>query len=100
MNTLLTTEEVAAYLKIDIREVNFLCRQGRLQCIQISPRKRRFSSDMLDDFVAKNTLSTDSPVTVDTENYRRLPSNRKGGSKKSGSGVSVRTQLLEEMRSW
>ena len=106
LNDVLTAEEVADYLKVPVKDIHLFCRQGRLRYCQITPRKRRFTREMVLDFV-KSNIGGNIPVikTVPDESEtvrpRRIASTRKGGiTKKSDSGTSVRAQLIQEMRSW
>jgi excisionase family DNA binding protein len=55
---LATPRQAAAYLGVTERHVHRLVRQGRLQCIQISTRHRKFSIDQLKAFIEASKTPT------------------------------------------
>jgi excisionase family DNA binding protein len=56
MEETLTPHEVAAILKISVPRVHELVRFGKLACIQVNGRVRRFTSDQVADFIEARTL--------------------------------------------
>ena len=73
---LLTAATVACILGISPKTVHKLVREGKLGCVQITARERRFTHQQVEDYVRSQTISgtalTKGPPTA----YHRLP--RKG----------------------
>jgi excisionase family DNA binding protein len=77
------------------KTVHKLVREGKLACVQITGRERRFTDEQVLEFIRSQTRS----VRVDKKPRPPVSSPaRKGGEKKSV-GLS-RTDLRKEMRSW
>jgi len=99
MTPLLTPDQVAERLGIRVKTVHRFVRAGKLGCVQVSPRERRFTPEQLLEFEAGRTITP--AKRVDIMPRPSLPSHQepmKGGEKSSGG--SSRAQLKEEMRSW
>jgi len=56
IDPLLTTDDVATRLGIPVPEVRRLVRRRELACIQLSPRRRRFTEKHLADFLQRKTV--------------------------------------------
>lgn len=93
MNRLLTPDDTASILNISCKHVHKLCREGKLACVQITLKDRRFTERQIEDYIESQTI----PRTVDRQPSKRLPSRHKGGDTKS-SRVSG-TGLVQEIRS-
>lgn len=91
----LTAEQVSEHLQVPIKVVNQLVRDGKLSCVQLSERRRRFTVEQLDEFMARHTKAQRIPV--DKKTVRPLPSSKKGGVKSSR--VS-KAELRKEISSW
>ncbi len=90
---LLHVTDVALLLGISVKTVHKLVREGKLACIQVTVRERRFTHEQVEDYIRSKTTS----VRVD----RRPPSPVESPSKKGGAksiGVSG-TGLTKEIRS-
>lgn len=92
---LLTVADASEFLQTSRRTVNKLCREGKLQYIQLSPRERRFTAQQLQSFVANRTLV--QPKTVDAPAPSLLPCPRNALKSQRG---EKRAQIREEMRKW
>ena len=85
--------EVAKILGISVKTVHKLVREGKLACVQVTARERRFTYEQVEDYVRDQSTS----VRVDKMDLRPLSSPRRKGGVKS-SGVLSRQALLQEMR--
>ncbi len=95
MVLLLNSKEVATILKIAVKSVNKLVRQGKLACVQVTSRERRFTYDQIQQYIE----SQSTRIRVDKKEPRPVSSYlRKGGDRAKSSGVFSRQALLEEMR--
>ena len=93
--SLLSPSEVAGLLRVSAKTIHKLVREGRLACVQITDRERRFTDEQVQEYIRSQTI----PVRVDKKAPRPVSSlPRKGGVKSSGD--SIKAQLREEMRSW
>ncbi len=101
LTPLLTPDQVAEYLGVSVKTVHGFVREGRLGCIQLSPRDRRFTEAQISEFLAGRTIEPPKK-SVDSGTLNRLPSPAKSrqGGQKGSVGESVRAQLREEMRQW
>ena len=93
--SLLDAEEVALRYKISTKTVHKLVREGKLACVQITAKERRFTQEQVDEYIRSQSIE----VRVDKRDPRVVSSRPKKGGVKS-SGDTVRAQLREEMRSW
>jgi len=94
---LLTPKQAAQFLMVSERTVHRFVRERKLQCVQLSPKVRKFTQAQLDEFIASRSLPL-PPKRIDKELTPGLPSPRKGGVKSSGG--FERAQALKELRSW
>lgn len=95
MNPLLKPEDVALILGISRKTVHHLVRDGKLSCVQVTPRDRRFTMEHLNEFVRSQTIS----VCVDKKTPGIVSSPaRKGGDRKESTG-DFGTDLVKEIRS-
>ncbi len=91
---LLKSAEVAHILGISIKSVHKLVREGKLACVQVTSRDRRFTHEQVQDYIR----SQSTEVHVDKKPTTTVSSRPKKGGAKS-TGVSG-TDLRKEMRSW
>jgi|SRR5271157_571149 len=89
--------EAARILGVKLRRVHALCREGKLEYVQVSPRDRKHTGEQLQRFVDRQTVPLPKPVDRKTSN--KLPSQPKKGGDKRNCGDSAKA-LREEMRSW
>jgi excisionase family DNA binding protein len=57
--TLLTTKEVGEKLRISATTVHKLARAGRLGFVKVSAREKRFTKDLLEEFIRAETYRRD-----------------------------------------
>jgi excisionase family DNA binding protein len=99
MEPLLTPEQAADILGIRVKTVHEFVRDGKLACVQVSARNRKFTEEQIQAFIRSRTI--EPPKSIDNSDADRLPFRPKPFKGGEGlPGVSVRAQLLEEMRSW
>jgi len=94
MPQLMDAQDVALILKITPKTVHKLVRRGKLGCVQVTEKDRRFTREQVQAYI--DAQSTE--VRIDSQKPNRvrcLPP--KGGEKSLG--VS-RTSLLKEMSQW
>jgi len=98
-SSLLTVEDIAQRLKVKPKCVHAYVREGKLGCVQISPRERRFTEAQFQAFIESRTITPPKKVDVAaTRPIGSAPSSKKGGA--ISEGISVRARLREELRSW
>ena len=91
---LMTVDDVAASLQVKAKTVHQLVRDGKLGCVQVTPRQRRFTEDQVQAFLARRTM--EPPRTVDAPSRTLLPSPQRELKPQRGD----RAQIREEMRQW
>jgi excisionase family DNA binding protein len=95
MALLLDSKEVATILKIAVKTVNKLVRQGKLACVQVTSRDRRFTHEQVQEYIQSQSTSP----RVDRRAAPAVTSRpKKGGYGAKSSGALSRQALLEEMR--
>jgi len=92
---LLRAGHVAQVLGVSVKTVHKLVREGKLSCVQVTAKERRFMEEQVQEYIRCRT----TPVRVDTKPHRPVLSRPKKGGDRSF-GDSVRAQLRKEMRSW
>jgi excisionase family DNA binding protein len=96
---LMTPAFVADYLGKTVKTVHQLVREGKLCCVQITGRDRRFTPEQIEEFIRSRTITP--PKLVDKKSSNSLLCPRKGGEEKStGDSLSERKRMKEELRSW
>ncbi len=90
---LLSAKDVAEILGISVKTVNKLVREGKLGCVQVTVKERRFSEEQIREYIDSRTIER----PVDRKSPKPVDFPRKGGKKSFGCS---RTSLREEMRSW
>lgn len=93
LQPLLKAKDVAERLLVSEKTVHKLVREGRLACVQVTARDRRFTHEQVQEYIRSHSTE----VRVDKRNPRPVQSPPKKGGAKS-SGVSG-TGLAEEIRS-
>jgi hypothetical protein len=91
---LLEAKDVAKILGIALKTVHKRVRQGKLACVQESPKIRRFTREQIQAYIDSQTLEARIDRTKEKTVKSQPP---KGGEKSFGFS---RTSLREEMRSW
>src|SRR5208337_140557 len=90
---LLSAKDVAEILGISAKTVNKLVREGKLGCVQVTAKERRFTEKQVEGFIESRTLER----PVDRKSPKPVDFPRKGGKKSLG---FARTALKQEMQSW
>jgi excisionase family DNA binding protein len=91
---LLSAKDVAEILRISKKTVNKLAREGKLGCVQVTTKERRFSEEQMREYIE----SRSSKVQFDTRTPDRVKSAAPKGGEKSF-GVS-KADLRKEMSLW
>jgi len=99
MEKLLTTEDVCNALGVKPRTVARLVHDGKLACIQITARERRFLEEQVTAFIEARTTWTPKPVdgTADTRLTFHLKSAKsEGGEESTGSAKELREEIRKK----
>jgi excisionase family DNA binding protein len=95
---LLSPKDVAEILGISAKTVHKLVRDGKLGCVQVTGRDRRFTEEQVRNYVEQRTLA----VRVDTKHPVSLSSATRKGGDKTGRAKSFEAQvtgsLVEELK--
>jgi excisionase family DNA binding protein len=94
---LLSPEDVAEILGISVKTVNKLAREGKLGCVQVTHRERRFTEEQVRAYIDAQSRRPEE-VRIDTPRTRRVSSEPKKGGKRSFG--DMRTSLRQEMSQW
>jgi excisionase family DNA binding protein len=94
LDSLLTPAKAALILGISKKLLHELCRQRKLEYVQIGSR-RRFTQEQLQAFIDSQTVKSPG---IDKKPQKRLPCPSKGGEKRKSVGLS-RNDLRKEIRS-
>jgi excisionase family DNA binding protein len=93
---LLEPSEVASTMKISLKALNKLVREGKLRCVQVTVRVRRFTPEQVQQYIE----SRSTEIRFDKKASPTVSSGpRKGGEKSKSVGVSGK-DLREEMKKW
>jgi excisionase family DNA binding protein len=90
---LLSSRHVAEILGISAKTVNKLVREGKLGCVQVTAKERRFTEQQTQEYIESRTIER----PVDRKRPKPVDFPRKGGKKSLG---FARTALKQEMQSW
>jgi excisionase family DNA binding protein len=97
LQKLLTAKDVAGTLGIAAKTVNKLVRDGKLGCVQVTAKERRFTEEQIRDYIESRTI-----VRVDRERVRSVSSTPKKGGEQDFKAKSFEAQvtgsLVEEMK--
>ncbi|MGB6067120.1 MAG: helix-turn-helix domain-containing protein [Desulfomonilaceae bacterium] len=93
---LLTATDVAAIMGVSPKTVHKLVREGKLPCVQVTARERRFTPEQVQQYI--ESQSTD--IRVDKKQTDRVSSRpKKGGENSKFVGVGGK-DLRKEMKKW
>ena len=92
---LLSARDVAEILGISAKTVNKLVREGKLGCVQVTAKERRFTEEQTREYIESRTTQ----IQIDRTKPDRVKSAAPKGGEKS-SRVLNRADLLKEIRSW
>ncbi len=90
---LLTAKDVAEVLGVSAKTVHKLVREGKLGCVQVTAKERRFTEEQVRQYIESCTIER----PIDSKGPRPVNFPRKGGEKSLG---FARTALKQEMQSW
>jgi excisionase family DNA binding protein len=96
---LLTIDEACAFLRLKPRTLHKLVRLGRLGCVQVTQKERRFTREQLDAYVVAQTIAPKNVIDRKTETS--LPLKTKGGENRRErrvTRVSEPVSIREEIR--
>jgi excisionase family DNA binding protein len=97
---LMTAKDVAEILGIAAKTVNKLVREGKLGCVQVTAKERRFTKQQIQEYIE----SCSSKVQIDTRTPVRVKSAApKGGDWQSHDGEKAKdswASLRKEMSRW
>jgi excisionase family DNA binding protein len=63
--TLLVPLDVATRLKVSVKTIHKLVREGKLSCVQVTGRERRFTDEQVQEYIRSRTIPsrvTKNPV--------------------------------------
>jgi excisionase family DNA binding protein len=92
---LIEPQKVAGILKISIKTVHKLVREGKLPCVQVTVRERRFTPEQVQQYIESQSTG----IRVDKKENDRVSSRPRKGGATEKTDVS-RASLRKEMRSW
>jgi excisionase family DNA binding protein len=90
-----TVEETAEYLGLKVKRVHEHVRNGKLQCVQLSAKDRKFTEEQIKDFLQRR--STPLPKPLDHKPRERV---RCSPERRKSSGGSSFRALRKEIQSW
>jgi excisionase family DNA binding protein len=91
--SLLDAQEVALMLKVSAKTIHKLVREGKLPCVQVTTRERRFTPEQIQHYIESQSVG----VRVDMKAPRPVSSPPKKGGRKSAGDFG--TDLVKEIRS-
>ena len=91
---LLSAKDIAEILGISVKTVNKLVREGKLGCVQVTAKERRFTEDQIREYIESRTTK----IQIDRTKPDRVKSAPPKGGEKS-IGVS-KADLRKEMSQW
>jgi excisionase family DNA binding protein len=95
---LLNAKEVAEILGISVKTVNKIVRAGKLGCVQVTTKERRFTEDQVRAYIETRSKE----VRVDTPRVRQVSSQPKKGGERDRKAKSFEAQvagsLVEELK--
>jgi len=94
--SLYTAEDLAAIMGLSVKALHKLVREGKLACVQVTARERRFTDEQIREYIR----SQSTEVRVDKKVASTVSSRpKKGGDRAKSVGVNGK-DLREEMRRW
>lgn len=87
--------DVAQLLGISVKTVHKLVREGKLACVQVTARERRFTPEQVQEYIR----SRSTEVRVDKTVPRPVQSPLKKGGIRRKSAGDIGTDLVKEIRS-
>jgi excisionase family DNA binding protein len=93
---LLEPKDVARIIKISLKTIHKQVREGKLDCVQVTSRKRRFTPEQVQQYIESRSTGTmiDKRVTAPVSSRPK-----KGGEKSKFVGVCGK-DLRKEMKKW
>lgn len=94
---LMKAKAVGELLGISKKTVNKLAREGKLGCVQVTAKERRFTEDQVRAYIEAQSKKPEE-VRIDTPRLQQVSCHPKKGGERSF-GVS-KADLRKEMRLW
>ncbi|MGO9570505.1 MAG: helix-turn-helix domain-containing protein [Desulfomonilaceae bacterium] len=91
--SLLDAQEVALIIKFSVKTVHKLVREGKLPCVQVTARERRFTPEQVQQYIESQSTG----IRVDKKAAPAVSSRPKKGGEKSPENFG--TDLVKEIRS-
>jgi excisionase family DNA binding protein len=95
ISRLLTPDQAASLLQISKQTVHKLCRERKLEYVEVNKKERRFTEKQIEEYILAQTVKKPG---IDNKPRKRLPCPLKGGEKEKSLGCS-RNDLRKEIRS-
>jgi hypothetical protein len=92
---LLDAKEVATMIKVAIKTVHRLAREGKLACVQVTARERRFTPEQVQSYIRSHSTE----VRVDKKAAPAVSFRPKKGGNERKSAGDIGTDLVKEIRS-
>ncbi len=93
---LLEPKEVAARMNLSLKTIHKLAREGKLACVQVTARERRFTEEQVQQYIESRSTGT----TIDKRVTAPVSSRpKKGGENSKFVGVGGK-DLRKEMKKW
>jgi excisionase family DNA binding protein len=96
MTPLLTPEQVAEILGISPRTVNELCNRKKLGYVQVDSKHRRFTEEMVQEFIDRQAVSSEGQRPSRSEKPKS-PITSKAPAK---GGTPTLDSIKKEMETW
>jgi excisionase family DNA binding protein len=94
---LLSPQDVAEILGISVKTVHKLAREGKLGCVQVTSKERRFTEEQVRAYIESQSKKPEQ-LRIDTPRAPQVSCHPKKGGERSF-GVS-KADLRKEMRLW
>lgn len=97
LKKLMTAKQVADILGVSVKTVHKLVREGKLGCVQVTSKERRFAEEQVRAYIEAQSKKPEE-VRIDTPRVKQVSCHPKKGGERSF-GVS-KADLRKEMRLW
>ena len=99
---LILPNQVAQILGVSVKTVHKLVREGALNCVEVRPRIRRFSSQHVEEFISSHSLKTPIAKAADTKAIPRKIETSKTNPEKPSDRASPHTlkDIRKEFKQW
>jgi len=97
---LMTAKDLAEILGIAAKTVNKLVREGKLGCVQVTAKERRFTEQQIQEYIESRSSNVQIDRTIPDRVKSAAP---KGGDRQSHDGEKAKdswASLQKEMSRW